>query len=184
MSGRGKTVQRIATADSHDTIQFAVTIRLLPRAVVVLEFDRPQPGGAADCVRRRRDRTGKALAAASDADDGLGQGVRVVDAGAACGREIAAIGPVRALGELHAAHELGNQKAQIGVAVTMSMRRHVHRHPCHDGGEIGAVIQVEPAQVVLVRFALPAVLADDDARHCLQYFSGSERSAGHGAVGL
>ena len=39
--------------------------------------------------------------------------------------------------------------------------------------EVGAVIEVEAAQVVLVRLALAAVLADDDARHGFEHFAGA-----------
>ncbi len=38
--------------------------------------------------------------------------------------------------------------------------------------EIGAVVEIEAAQKVLVGFALAGVLGDDQARHDLQRFAG------------
>ena len=77
-------------------------------------------------------------------------------------------GPLR---ELHAADQLGNQEVEIRVALAVRVRRHVHRHAGDRGGEVGAVIEIEAAQEVLVRLALAAVLRDDDAGHGLQHFA-------------
>ena len=43
--------------------------------------------------------------------------------------------------------------------------------------EVGAVIEVEAAQVVLVGLALAAVLADDDAGHGLEHLAGPRHRA-------
>ena len=43
--------------------------------------------------------------------------------------------------------------------------------------EVGAVIEIETAEVVLVGLALPAVLADDHAGHGFQYFTGAHDRA-------
>ena len=50
----------------------------------------------------------------------------------------------------------------------MGVGRHVHRRSRDPGGEVGAVIDVEAAHVVLVGLAFAAVLADDDAGHGLE----------------
>ena len=68
---------------------------------------------------------------------------------------------------LHAAHELRDEEVEVGIALAMAVRRHVHRHAGDGEGEVGAVVDVEAADVVLVRLPLAAVLADDDARHAL-----------------
>ena len=92
--------------------------------------------------------------------------------------------------ELHAAHELGNEKTHVRVAVRMRAGRRVHRHAGHRRGEVGPVIEVEAAQVVLIGFALAAVLAHDQAgnglehlarahhRTCIQLGSGDRSLAG------
>ena len=97
--------------------------------------------------------------------------VRVVDVRGAGRREVALIREVRPLRELHAADELGDQEVEIRVAMAVAVRRHVHRHARDGRREVGAVIEVEAAQVVLVRLSLAAVLADDHARHGLEHFA-------------
>ena len=60
--------------------------------------------------------------------------------------------------------------------------------PATVGRKVRAVIEIESAEVVLVRLALAAVLADDDARHRLEHLAGAhhrprvELSAGDGAL--
>ncbi len=53
----------------------------------------------------------------------------------------------------------------------MRVRRHIHRHAGDGGREVGAVIEIEAAQVILIRLSLAAVLTDDQARHRLQHFA-------------
>ena len=53
----------------------------------------------------------------------------------------------------------------------MRVRRQVERHVVLVYGKVGAVIEVEAAQEILVRLAAPRVLSDYDAGNCLQYFS-------------
>ena len=110
--------------------------------------------------------------------DRAGEAVGVVDVPGARRREVAVLGEVRALGELHAADQLGNQEVEVGVAVAVAVRRHVHRHAGHRGGEVGAVIEVEPAQVVLVGLAFAAVLADDHARDGLEHLGRAHHRTG------
>ena len=61
--------------------------------------------------------------------------------------------------------------------MAMGMRRHVDRHAVHKRGEVGAVVEVEAAQKVLVGFAITTVLGDDDARHKLQHLGRAQRGA-------
>ena len=52
--------------------------------------------------------------------------------------------------------EFWNEEIQIGIALTMGMRRHVERHAFDAGLEIGAVVEIEAADKVLVRLAAAA----------------------------
>ena len=61
--------------------------------------------------------------------------------------------------------------------MAVAMRRHVHRHAGDRRGEVSAVIEIEAAQVVLVRLALAAVLTDHDTRHRLEDFAGAHDRA-------
>ena len=55
-------------------------------------------------------------------------------------------------------HQLGDQEVEIRVALAVRVRRHVDRHAGDRRREVGAVIEVEAAQEVLVGLALAAVL--------------------------
>ena len=79
----------------------------------------------------------------------------------------------RSLLELHAAHELGNEKADVRIAMRVRAGRRVDRHAGDRRREVRAVIEVEAAQVVLIRLALATVLAHDEARHRFEDFAGA-----------
>ena len=70
--------------------------------------------------------------------------------------------------ELHARDQLRDQEVVVGIALAVRVRRQVGRHAGDPGREVGAVVDVEAAHIVLVRLALAAVLADRDARHRLE----------------
>jgi hypothetical protein len=55
------------------------------------------------------------------------------------------------------------------------VRRHVDRHAVDPGREVGAVVEVEAAQVVLVGLAVAAVLRDDDAGNEFEHLGGPQR---------
>lgn len=55
------------------------------------------------------------------------------------------------------------------------MRAHVDRHTGHRRGQIGAVVQIEAAQEVLVRFAVATVLGDDQPRRRLQQLARAQQ---------
>ena len=71
------------------------------------------------------------------------------------------------------------------------MGRHVDGHAVDADGEIGAVVEIEAAQKILVGFAFAGMLGDDQPRHHLQRLAGAgERlrvhlraADGHGAGG-
>jgi len=59
----------------------------------------------------------------------------------------------------------------------MRVRRQVERHVVEEHGEIGAMIQIEAAQKILVGLAAACVLSDDDTGHCLQNFTRAQNRA-------
>ena len=122
-----------------------------------------------------RDRAQEAAVAegtAGDADNRPLQHVEIVDVGRPGGREVAVLRVVRTLAKLHAAHQLRDQEVRIRVALGVRVRGHVDRNAGDRLREVEAVIEVEPAQVVLVGLALAAVLADDHARYGFQNLGG------------
>src|SRR5262249_3816070 len=98
--------------------------------------------------------------------------VEIVDVGRAGGRKVAVLGEIRSFPELNAAHQLRDQKVGIGVPLAMSMGRQVDRYTCDRRREVRTMVEIKPPQVVLVRFALAAVLADDHSGNRLENFTG------------
>ena len=139
-----------------------------PRTVVVIQFDCRQHRPVGQLRRRSRERPGPGVAADADTRHRSIEPIEVVDVGSADGREIPLVGEVRPLLELHAAHELGDDKAEVRVALRVRTRWRVHGHTDDGRGEVGSVIEVEAPQVVLVGFPFPAVLADDQSGHRLE----------------
>ena len=58
------------------------------------------------------------------------------------------------------------------------MGRHVDRHAVDLDGEIGAVVEIEAAQEILVGFAFAGMLGDDQAGHDLQRLAGARERHG------
>ena len=82
--------------------------------------------------------------------------------------KVAVLGEVNALLVTHRADEFGNEKAGVRPALPVRVRDEIHWNTIDARGEIGAVVEIEAAQIILVGFALAAVLRDDQARHRLQ----------------
>ena len=91
------------------------------------------------------------------------QGVEVVDVESARRAEVADLREVRPLLVAHLADEFRDEQIEVGVALAVRVRGHVDRHAVERGGEVGAVVEVEAAQVKLVRFPATGMLRDDDA---------------------
>ncbi len=74
---------------------------------------------------------------------------------------------VRALGVVDPLDQLGNQEVEVEIALAVAVRAHVDGGAVDERGEIGAVVKVEPAQEVLVGFAVARMLRGDQAGHVL-----------------
>src|SRR5258708_19032895 len=59
----------------------------------------------------------------------------------------------------------------------------VHRHAGDTDGKIGAMVEVEATQEILVGFAVPAVLGNDDAGNVFEDFTGTQRRTRFDASG-
>ena len=124
---------------------------------------------ASDFGRGREQAAGEVVGAGLDVHERAVERRGVVDVAGAGGREVALVGEVRALRILDAGDELRDQEVEIRVALAVRVRRHVDRRAGDGHREVAAVIEVEPAQEVLVGFPLAAVLRDDHAGHGLEH---------------
>jgi hypothetical protein len=87
--------------------------------------------------------------------------------------EIAEIWEIRAFAVVQGADQFGDHEIEIGIALAMPMGAHVDRHVVECDVDIGAVIEVEAAQEILVGLPLSAVLGGDQSRHDLEHFADS-----------
>jgi hypothetical protein len=71
----------------------------------------------------------------------------------------------------------GIRKFRSAVALAVAMRRHVDRQAVDAGREVGAVVEVEAAQEVLVGLAVARVLRDDEAGHELEHLARAQGGA-------
>jgi hypothetical protein len=173
--GDRRPVGVTAEAVAQHAVDAPEIVRIDPRPVAARSFQRIQQRAVAE-------RTGIDQQAAPVpvlADAGFGDapldGVPDAQARRTRRREVALFGVIRTLPVIDAIDQLRNEPVQIGVAMAMRVGRHVGRHAVDKGREIGAVIEIEAAQEVLVRLAAPAVLRDDDAGHEFEHFGRTQR---------
>ncbi len=97
-------------------------------------------------------------------------------------REVADVRAIGALAVVHALDHFGDQPVQVEVTLAVAVRAQVHRHVVDVGREVGAVVEVEAAQEVLVRLAAARVLGGDQAGDDFEQLGHAEQGA-HGQVG-
>ena len=107
----------------------------------------------------------------------FGSLVDIVDVDGAGGSEIALVGKVRPFADIDRLHQFRDQKVEIGITLAVAMGAHVDRHVVDSDGEIGAVVEIEAAQKILVGFALAAMLGHDQPRHDFQQLADPRRRA-------
>jgi hypothetical protein len=77
----------------------------------------------------------------------------------------------------------GRQDVQVQIALAVPVAGQVQRHAVQRGGQVGAVVQVEAAQEVLVGLARARVLGGGQARHGLDQLARTQQRP-HGEVGI
>jgi len=101
------------------------------------------------------------------------QCVHVIDLDRPGRVEVAEIGEIGALAVMQGSDQFRDHEIEIGITLAMPMGAHVDWHVLERDIDIGAVIEVEAAQEILVGLALPAVLGGDQSRHHLEHFADS-----------
>ena len=163
-----KAVGGGALTVAQHAVQLADIIGHVPRPVVFVGLEGREQHSVADLARARGHRALIAETAGGQLNDVLRQPVEIVDVDRAGGGEIALVRIVRALADIDRADQLREQEVDVGIALAVAMCRHVDRHAVDGDGEIGAVIEIEAAQEILVGFAFAGMLGDDQARHRLK----------------
>src|SRR5207245_10154668 len=129
---------------------------------------------AAEVRRAREEDAAIEEAPTAKLDHALGERLRVVDVGGSGRGEITFRREIRNLVVLDALDELGDEEVEVGVALAVRVRSQVDRHALDRREEVGAVVEVEPAQEVLVCLSRAAVLRDDESRYELEHLAPPE----------
>jgi hypothetical protein len=116
-----------------------------------------------------------AFAADRQIQDAVVQAVAVLDARRTRRREVAVLREIRAFPIVDLLDDLGDQEVEVCVALAVRVGGHVERHAFDPGREVGAVVEVEAAQEILVGLAVARMLRDHAARHRLQHFAGAQQ---------
>src|SRR5690606_33940181 len=101
-----------------------------------------------------------------------------VELGGAGGGKVAVLGGESALLIVDAADEFGDDEVGVGVALAVCVGAGVGGHAVHGDGEVGAVVDVEAAEEVLVGFAAAGVLGDDEPGDDFEQFAAPQEGAG------
>ena len=140
----------------------------LPRSVVGFAFAADEEISASNGRRRsRREAHEIALSVrgARKRTIELTEQMELRTAGAA---EVADLGVIDAELVVDVVDEFWNEKIQIGIALPVPVGRKVERHALETRLKIGAVIEVEAANEILVRLPFARVLGDDHPGHRLE----------------
>ena len=148
-----------------------------PRAVVVIRLASVKQIARTEFLRQPEHAALIAKRAAFHRHEVLGQRLVKFQMGRARRAEIPHVGVIRAFFVIHPLHKLRDDDVHVRVTLAMRVRRQVQRHPIQVVGEIGAVIQIEAAQEILVGLPAARVLRDDDARHGFQDFPAAQNRA-------
>jgi hypothetical protein len=87
------------------------------------------------------------------------------------GGEVTDAGLVGPLAVLDVVDHLGNDRVEIEIALAVAMGAQVERHALEAGREVGAMVEVEATQEVLVGLAGTRMLSDGGARHHFEQFT-------------
>ena len=167
-AGEAVAVHVIAVGVADRGVDAVEIVRMAPGPVQVAQADGAHQSVA---VAELLGAPGEHAAHAQGPDRG-GQLIRQVvgqaDVGGGDRAEISHRRVIGPLGVIHALHELGHHEVDVRIALAVGVGRAVDRHVVDEVGDVGAVVQVEAADQVLIGLALARVSGDHQARHALQ----------------
>ena len=120
------------------------------------------------------DKTGVAVFTQFNGGEGLRERFEEIEASGTGGGEIPDIGGEGPLGIVDALDELGDDEVEVGVALPVGVRAEVDGQAVDAEGEVGAVVEVEAAEEILVGFAAAGMLRDDDSGDDFEEFAAAQ----------
>ena len=177
LGGDAETIRVIALAIGQKAVEFPIIVGMHPRPVVMVRFSAVEQVAAAVGLRKAEHSAFKAIHAAFQRDEILRQGLvkfQVCRTGSAVVAHRPVVGTLFVINPLH---EFRNDGVHVGVAFAMRVRRQVERHAVENNGEVGAMIQIEAAQKILVGFPAARVLRDDDPGNSFENLAAAQDRA-------
>ena len=92
--------------------------------------------------------------------------------------EVSHIGPIWPLADIQSADGFGDEPVEIGVALTMRVGRQIDRYVVPKRREVGAVIEIPAAQVILIGLAGVGVHDRHQAGRRFEDFAGARDRPG------
>ena len=158
---------------AQHAIEFAEVVRRRPGAVEMFAFEGRDHVAVGDWPGHRRHAAKISKAAEGNLGHVVVELVDIIHLHRAGRGEIPQIGEVGTLLVFHAAQQFRDHEIEIGVALAMTLRRHVDGHVVDGNRDVRAVVEVEATQIILVGLPLAAVLRDDQSGHVFQKLAGA-----------
>ena len=146
-------------------------------AIVFEAFNCVQQAPAPEVRRIRNQRTPISVLPNRNVSDTFVQSISVLKTHRTRRRKIALAREIGPLAVLDATCQFRNHKIHVSPALAVRVGSLVDDHAVDRGAQIGAVIEIESAQIKLVCFAFAAVLTHDEPRYGLQQFAGAIHGA-------
>ena len=170
-AGDGKAVVAAAHRIAHHAIELAEIVRPIPWPVQMHRLAGNEHVAGTERRRHAGDRPGIAEAANLDLPEILVELVDDADVDSADRREIAIECRIRPFAVRHPLHDLRYDEIGVGITLAMRVGAHVDRHVIDEEADIGAMVEREAAQEILIGFSSAAVLGDDEARHAFEHLA-------------
>ena len=156
----------------HQRVALVQVLRVLPGPVIAGDRGRRRDAAGKRLEGLRTEQALVRVLSGGQGDIRLFQGIHIGEFGGAGGAEVTDLGVVGPLAVFQVIHQLRHQKVQVGIALAVGMGGHVDGQAIHLERQVRAVVQIEPAQEVLIALALTAVLGGDQPGHQFQQFGG------------
>ena len=148
---------------------------VVPGAVVEVDVRRSREYAIADFHAAREQAVSIAMFSGRNLRYGLRQTLVQRKFDAAGRAEISCAREIRPLVESRSFHQFRDEKIQVEVALAVAVGAHIERYAVDMRGEVAAVIEIQPAQIVLVRLAGSGMLGRHHAGHDLGHFARAQQ---------
>nr|WP_255615653.1 hypothetical protein [Polymorphobacter sp. PAMC 29334] len=141
------------------------------RPVIIAELTSKEEIACAELARSSSEQSKIVAVDAAGACHERSSGIDRLKLRRTCSKKIADIRPVGPLGVVDRINEFRDDEIDVSEALSVRVRPHVDRHTVDELGEVGAVIEVEAAQEILVGLAAARMLRSDETWDDFEQFA-------------